>query len=236
MLQVQADHAALRKMAQALEHKARVENIRHCHEELLEAEIQLIEARSDVEALQERNSEIVQMLAQEEELVRAAEAEAKAAHETATRAIKVCKAIQAECTVEESEHFTAIPDETRVEDLEMEIAAEEAKLDYIHASNPNAIRDFEKRKAEIEKLKDKLTDDQAKLERYGSQITRIRGQWEPELDKLIEEISDAFSYNFEQIGCAGQVGIHKDEDFDQWAIEIKVKFRYARSPPTAPAL
>jgi chromosome segregation ATPase len=212
-------------MAQALEHKTRVEHIRHCHEELLEAEIRLIEAKSDVEALEERNTEIVQMLAQEEELVRTADAEAKAAHDRASKAIEVCRSIQAACTEEESAQFTNIPDGTKVEDLEMEIAAEEAKLDYIHASNPNAIRDFEKRRTEIEKLKDKLEDDNAKLERYGSQITRVRGQWEPELDKLIEEISDAFSYNFEQIGCAGQVGIHKDEDFDQWAIEIKVKFR-----------
>ena len=30
--------------------------------------------------------------------------------------------------------------------------------------------------------------------------------WEPELDKLVKEISNAFAYNFEQIGCAGEVG------------------------------
>jgi hypothetical protein len=46
------------------------------------------------------------------------------------------------------------------------------------------------------------------------------------VDQLISQINDAFSYNFEQISCAGEVGVHKDEDFEKWAIEIKVKFRY----------
>jgi structural maintenance of chromosomes protein 5 len=230
-LQIQNDHAALRKTAKALEHKTKVERIRQCHEELLDAEVRLIEAKSDIEALEERNAEIVQMLNQEEQLVFQAEAESTVAHATATKALKVCSAITNKATPEEVDHFTNVPDGAKLEDLEMEIAAEEAKLDYIHATNPNAIRDFERRQGEIDKLKDKLTDDSDKLESYSQQITRIRGLWEPELDKLIEEISEAFSYNFEQIGCAGQVGVHKDEDFDQWAIQIKVKFRYDPTDP-----
>ena len=57
-------------------------------------------------------------------------------------------------------------------------------------------------------------------------IDRIRAKWEPELDQLVALISDAFFHNFAQIGCAGQVGVHKDdEDFGQWAIRIEVKFR-----------
>ena len=229
-LQIQNDHAALRKTAKALEHKTKVERIRQCHEELLDAEVKLIEAKSDVEALEERNAEIVQLLNQEEQLVFQAEAESTTSRATATKALKVCEVITTKATPDEVEHFTNVPDGTTLEDLEMDIAAEEAKLDYIHATNPNAIRDFERRQGEIEKLKGKLTDDADKLQGYGEQITKIRASWEPELDKLIEEISEAFSYNFEQIGCAGQVGIHKDEDFDQWAIQIKVKFRYG--PPT----
>lgn len=227
MLQTQTDHAALRKMAKALEHKVKVEQIRLCHNELLDAQVRLIEAKSDVESLQVRNREIEQMLADEEQLAREAEEQAAAAHRTAANALKVCKAIWSDSTPSETEYFSKLPMDMKLDDLEMEIAAEEAKLDYIHATNPNAIRDFERRNMEIEKLKGKITEDGDKLARYARQITKIRSRWEPELEKLIGEISDAFSYNFEQIGCAGQVGIHKDEDFDQWAIQIKVKFRYA---------
>jgi chromosome segregation ATPase len=225
-LEIQTDHAILRKAAKALDHKSKVERIRLCHEELLDAEVRLIEAKSDVESLEERNTEIVERLAEEEQHARDAEQESKAARDKASKAMKVCAAITSKATPEEVDHFTHIPDGMKLEDLEVEIAAEEAKLDYIHANNPNAIRDFERRQEEVDKLKEKLSESGDKLERYGRQITKIRGKWEPELDKLIEEISDAFSYNFEQIGCAGQVSVHKDEDFDQWAIEIKVKFRY----------
>ena len=56
-------------------------------------------------------------------------------------------------------------------------------------------------------------------------IKEIRDVWEPKLDQLISEINDAFSYNFQQINCAGEVGVNKDVDFDKWAIEIKVRFR-----------
>ena len=179
-----------------------------------------------MEALEERNKEIVQMLEGEEQQVREVEQKSKAARDTAAKALKVCQAISAKATPEETEHFQQVPEAMNMEELELEIAAEEAKLDFIHANNPNAIRDFEKRQEDIDKLKEKLTEAANKLERYSRQITKVRSKWEPELDKLVEEISDAFSYNFEQIGCAGQVSIHKDEDFDQWAIQIKVKFRY----------
>ena len=44
-------------------------------------------------------------------------------------------------------------------------------------------------------------------------------------DALVGEISEAFAENFSKIQCAGEVGIYKDEDFEHWAIQIKVKFR-----------
>jgi len=100
-------------------------------------------------------------------------------------------------------------------------------LDYVHEGNSGALREFESRKAKIDKLAFRLRESEKKLETYTRTIARIREKWEPVLDKLIQEISTAFSYNFEQIGCAGEVGVHKDDDFDLWSIEIKVKFRYA---------
>ncbi|KAF4633024.1 hypothetical protein G7Y89_g5095 [Cudoniella acicularis] len=112
-----------------------------------------------------------------------------------------------------------------VEGLQNEISAEEAKLEFVHANNPNAIRDFEKRQADVDKLKEKIAEAEQKLEKISRSLAKIRGKWEPALDALISEISEAFSYNFEQIGCAGEVGIHKHDDFDLWAIQIRVKFR-----------
>ncbi|TVY83050.1 Structural maintenance of chromosomes protein [Lachnellula suecica] len=225
-LQVQIDSAALKKAQSALEYKDHISQIRTCHEELLEAEIRLIEAKSDHASLNDRNAGIGQRLAEEEQNVATAEQESARVREIAARALEVCKEIQGDpANADYVARFQKVDENETVERLESEIAAEEAKLEFIHANNPNAIRDFEKRQVDIDKLKEKISDAEERLESIGGKITTIRGKWEPALDSLISEISDAFSYNFEQIGCAGEVSIHKDEDFDLWAIQIKVKFR-----------
>ncbi|TAQ88168.1 hypothetical protein B7494_g3479 [Chlorociboria aeruginascens] len=224
--QNQHDYAVIRKMTTSLDHKNQVAEIRVLHEELLDAEIRLLEAASDVEALEQRNAGITQYLDEEERIMKDAEREAKIVKDKASTALRIVKGILAEAEVNGTrEHFLNIPVDKTVEGLQMEIEAEKSKLEYIHAGNPNAIRDFEKRRADIDKLGAKMTETQNKLEQLSKEITELRAKWEPRLDQLIGEINEAFAYNFEKIGCAGEVGVHKDEDFDQWAIQIKVKFR-----------
>lgn len=222
--QHQIDLAVLRKGRVALDHKAVVAKIRERHQDLLEGEIRIIEARSDIEALRERNRETEELLAHERAQVKEVEVEAKAVMERAKKALRAVEAVKT--SVEDQSVFADIPPDMTVEKLEAEVVAEEAKLQFLHANNPNAKRDFDKRQAELEKLKEKVEDAEGKLERVENKITRIRGVWEPALDELIEEISTAFSYNFEQIGCAGEVSVNKAEDFADWAIEIRVKFRW----------
>jgi hypothetical protein len=225
-LRIQHDHAVLRKAKQTLDYKDQITKIRQCHEELLEAEIRLIEAQSDVAGLKERNAGIVEQRDLEKEKVRTIEEEATRVKEIARRALAVCKELLDDPANQGFlDQFSNPPEGVTVEQLQMDIAAEESKLEYIHANNPNAIRDYERRQVEVDQLKEKISETETKLEKIARNITKIRGKWEPELDKLIAEISDAFSYNFEQIGCAGEVSVHKDDDFDQWAIQIKVKFR-----------
>lgn len=180
-----------------------------------------------MESLKELNRGIVERLEAEKSRVEEANRLLLDAQTRAKAILAVVLEISAEAkSAGNFSYFEDIPEEKTVETLETEIAAEESKLDYIHANNPNAIRDFERRQADIDKLTAKIAESQEKLDRLARSIMKVRGRWEPELDKLIAEISEAFSYNFEQIGCAGEVGIHKDDDFDQWSIEIKVKFRY----------
>ncbi len=226
LLETQHDIHVLRKGNQALQHKVQVSKLRICHEELLEAQIRLVEAESDVAGLEDRNKDIVRQRNEEQARVAAMEGEAKRARQAAQRAINVCNELMADPdNAPYLEQFTKPPVGTTVETLQMEIAAEESKLDYVHANNPNAIRDFERFQGQAENLREKIAGMEEKLQNIERKITKIRSRWEPELDKLISEISDAFSYNFEQIGCAGEVSVHKDDDFDLWAIQIKVKFR-----------
>jgi chromosome segregation ATPase len=219
------------KAHKALEYKEKVEAIRSCHEALLEAEIRLIEAQSDVETLEERNSGIVQQQEEERQQVKEIERESKIVTETARRALQVCHAVLAEEDETNNQRLQGIPEDLTMEALELDIAAEESKLDFIQANNPNAIAQFERFQTDVDRLTSKVNEADKKLEKIKEKITRVRGKWEPELDKLISEISDAFAYNFEQIGCAGEVGVEKTDDFENWAIKIKVKFRYV-SPLT----
>jgi chromosome segregation ATPase len=225
-LGVENDNLALKKTALALQHKDQVAKLRVCHEGLLEAEIRIVEAASDVEALKERNSGIVKQLEDERRLVQEAERESKAFRVTAARALEVCQAIKEEAdSAGNLQHFQLISQDLTIEALEHDIAAEQSKLEFVHAGNPNVIKEFERRQVEVEKLRENIREADEKLTNLNRQITDVRVKWESELDKLIAEISKAFSHNFEQIGCAGEVSVHKDDDFDLWSIEIKVKFR-----------
>ncbi len=222
----QIDHAILRRAGQTLDYKEHITKFRQCHEELIEAEVRLIEAVSDVAGLKERNEDTVRERDIEQQKLRAIEAEAKRVKEAAKNAMHVCSELMHD--PENAEHldtFQNLPQGLTVETLQMDIAAEESKLEFIHASNPDAIKHYEKRQIDVDRLKAKILETEASLETIAQNVMKIRGKWEPKLDTLIAKISDAFSYNFEQIGCAGEVNVHKDDDFDQWAIQIKVKFR-----------
>ena len=115
--------------------------------------------------------------------------------------------------------------EGRLGTLERDVSAEEAKLELIHAANPNVIRDYERRAGEIARLTRKKEGSSAKLQALAKGVDEIMAKFEPCLDELVSRINDAFAYNFEQINCAGEVRVHKDEDFDQWALDIMVRFR-----------
>ncbi|KAM3064869.1 Structural maintenance of chromosomes protein 5 [Clarireedia jacksonii] len=222
------DTAGLKKGADVLKHIEKIKEIVACHDELDEAETRRIEAESDIAALRERNIGIVQKLDAERALVARVKQESQEATKTAKRALERCKQISSEAEAtnqEDLEYFRNIPEGKTVEELENEIKSEQNKLELIQAYNPNAIRDFKKRQAEIEKLESRLGNTEEDLNSIEQQTNHIMQQWEPRLDALVAEIGQAFSDNFEQIGCAGEVGVYKEDDFENWAIEIKVKFR-----------
>ena len=111
------------------------------------------------------------------------------------------------------------------EDLETNIEATQARLEMTTGGNAGIIAEFEERGRKIERDRAKLEELETNLEQLQNSITEIKDQWEPELDALVAQISEAFGENFAKIQCAGEVGVHKDDDFEQWAIQIRVKFR-----------
>ncbi|KJZ74800.1 hypothetical protein HIM_05917 [Hirsutella minnesotensis 3608] len=223
-LQYEWDKAALKRAKVVMRHQELINDIRDAHQALLEAKIRRIEARSDIQGLKDHNTTLLERLEQEKQNAQAAAEEAIRTREEGRRISEEVRDML-DTSEEKKELWNALAENKTSQELEMDMNAEEAKLELIHAANPNVIREFERRAKEISQLKSKMEGFSEKLERLNKQLTDLMGKFEPELDELVAKVNDAFAYNFEQISCAGEVRVHKDDDFDQWALDIMVKFR-----------
>lgn len=186
-----------------------------------------IEASSEVETLVERNSSVKTLLESKRKEVDELVKTSQATQKEARRILAICQQLMAIDDPEYSAFLNALPQDKRGQEMEEEIASEKARLELMHEGNGGVIREYEQRQKRVDNLKSKAEECKHALDELGGKITEVRDQWEPELDRLVEKISRSFSYNMQQISCAGEVGIFKDEqDFDDWAIQIRVKFRF----------
>ncbi|KAH6888056.1 P-loop containing nucleoside triphosphate hydrolase protein [Thelonectria olida] len=223
-LQYEWDSAVIHRAELALRYKKSIEHIRDAHHALLEAEIRKIEATSDVQGLKDRNAHIVESLEAERAILTEAVAELDRTKEAGRQISVEVSDILAE-EPDKKDLFAELCENKTPTEVQMEIDAELAKLELIHAANPNVIREFERRAQEITRLQRKMEGSTEKLEGLSRNINGLMAKWEPQLDALVSKINDAFAYNFEQISCAGEVRVHKPEDFDAWALDIMVRFR-----------
>lgn len=200
------------------------------HNDLYEVELWAIEAESELNTLKDRNAEINRLLDERktevEQLRRDVNVQKNLSNELLAKFLEA----KAAMSPEEQEMIKEwVRPEVSLDDLNAEIEATNGRIELLHAGNPGLIEAYERRQQEIDRLQDTLNNFDARLATLNESVTELREKWEPELDKLVSEISEAFSHNFAQIGCAGQVGIYKDDDdFSQWAIRIEVKFRYVK--------
>jgi structural maintenance of chromosomes protein 5 len=198
---------------------------KHVHEQTC-AELRSIEAQSELAGLNEAHKEIVQQLEERRTQVATLKSEHSVARKEARGLWK--QLTNTPTSVEEKairEEFLSRADRS-LELLEAEIASTETALKLITGLDDTIIEDFDRRAADIIKHSARLYELETEAHKQAEQIQEIRGKWESELDTLVEKISEAFSHNFQQIRCAGQVSIHKDDkDYGQWAIRILVKFR-----------
>ena len=186
----------------------------------------LIEATSDFEILKERNSTVEELLVDQRRQVDSLAKETDALQKTAKAFLEKCTQVLAGVEDEVKSFLLALPASQTTEQLESEIESEKARLELMHEGNGGVIKEYEQRQKRIDALTARLEQIKNALSELDDKIKELRDQWEPELDSLVGKISNSFSLNMEQISCAGEVGVHKDEDFDQWAIQIRVKFRY----------
>jgi chromosome segregation ATPase len=186
----------------------------------------LIEATSEFNALQHENSDILEKLQRKKAEIKDMDNHFMTLRREYKRLTDVIQADLNSLQPEEKAMVLEYRELSSLEALELEVQAVSARLDMMVEGNSGIIKAFEKRQEDIIKTQDKLEEHTASLETIKTQIAEIRSQWEPELDALVAKISNAFAHNFEQIGCAGEVQVYKDEeDFDKWSIQISVRFR-----------
>ncbi|KAJ5699017.1 Structural maintenance of chromosome complex subunit SmcA [Penicillium macrosclerotiorum] len=234
------DQLSIEKAEATIKYADSAETLRQTYEELIKIEIRYLEASSDLKTLKQQHSEGVSMLEQKSREVKQAMVDFREGREKARTLMR--KAHKTKEEVEDrpgSEEVLAMlgTADYFLDNLNADIDAENARLELTHTGSHNLIKEFEDRERLIQKLQQKLAGFHARLTDLDGAIQEIRALWEPKLDTLISKISDAFSDSFARIGCAGQVSLDKVEaepglsgepggvEFDQWSIQIHVKFR-----------
>jgi len=112
-----------------------------------------------------------------------------------------------------------------METLLAEIDQLTAEADAIVCTNPAVLKQFKERELKIKDLEEKSQSHRGKVDTQSARIEELKGQWLPELKGLVAKINETFRKNFAEIGCAGEVHLQEDEDFDKFEIQIRVKFR-----------
>lgn len=192
----------------------------------MEAEIRLIEAKSEFNALKIENRDVLDRLQRKKAEVEELERTNTQRRQEYKRLAGAAQTRLNNLSDEEKAMVLEYRELCTLEALELEVHAVSARLGMMVEGNSGTIRAFEKRKEDIAKTQEKLEQHMADLENTKARILEVRSEWEPQLDALISKISEAFAHNFEQIGCAGEVIVYKDEeDFDRWSIQISVRFR-----------
>ncbi|KAF2635035.1 P-loop containing nucleoside triphosphate hydrolase protein [Massarina eburnea CBS 473.64] len=222
--QGKADNSALKVASLTLQHAQAVTKLRNLHESYIEAEIRLVEANSEVDGYTSDNRLIERALDERKARISALKAQKNDTKARYKEQLAEANDILKSVSEAEQDELKKYSDLT-TEELDLAIGDVNTRLSMLAEGNPNAIKNYEKREKDIRTTQEKLENNVAQLKSTREKITGIRKQWEPQLDELVSKISDGFAHNFQQIGCAGQVGVYKDEDFEKWAIQIQVRFR-----------
>ncbi|KAJ6562746.1 hypothetical protein DFH09DRAFT_1159548 [Mycena vulgaris] len=112
-----------------------------------------------------------------------------------------------------------------MDELQTELEKQEANLEMNMNTNPGVVEQYEKRKRDIEVLEKTIEGRQRQADKIEKNIKNARDNWEPALQSLVTSIGKKFSAAFDRIGCAGEIRVRQEEAYDQWAIDILVKFR-----------
>jgi len=200
--------------------------IRELTETTLQSDLLLLDKTKQRHDLAKMETKLLQhsgalRVAEEEEL-----AATEAFNTSRNRAKELMNKAKAVIDVEDEEVkelFLELPN--TLDGLEYEINETKACADAIFLANPKILEDYEHRENEIIKLQQVIEEAEQNQEESNTNIEKLKREWLPKLEEVIDKINTSFEQYMANVGCAGQVKLEQKEDFAEWAIEIFVKFR-----------
>ncbi|KAI0658644.1 P-loop containing nucleoside triphosphate hydrolase protein [Cubamyces menziesii] len=199
-------------------------------EKATRAGLEFIQACANKSALEALCKEQKEEIQQVEATALKIHAEFKALKEDSKRKLEITKTKYEEVEEDVRESFHEMEAAGTIqakssEEWEAELQQRREELDMNMNTNANVVDQYNKRKAEIETLTATIEEREKRILRIEQNIKTARENWQPELEKLVTSIGQKFSAAFDRIGCAGEIRIREDEDYEKWAIDIMVKFR-----------
>lgn len=113
-----------------------------------------------------------------------------------------------------SEHYILI----KIDQLEDE-------LSLLSNADKGSIELLKQKRADLEISQRQLPELQRKRDDLKQRIDNVSGPWQEELGDMVEKMSQTFQKNFITVASDGQVRLVKLERFQDWKLEILVKFR-----------
>jgi chromosome segregation ATPase len=204
-----------------------IADLASAHGDYLQAQLVLIEAKSELKWFEQKNIDIERTLKEKETEYEKVKAEHVEERKQAKIHLKDVDTLQRSPDMTpELADFCQWAEQISSTELEADLESEVLKLETYHIGNGDVLKDFRDREDKLEKIKDRIQRESATLETGTAEIAALQEQFEPTVDTIVKRISSSFEANFHRIKCTGEVSVHKPElEFADWAIHIRVKFR-----------
>ncbi|XP_052741955.1 structural maintenance of chromosomes protein 5 [Bicyclus anynana] len=102
------------------------------------------------------------------------------------------------------------------------------RMNLLAPGDEQVIQENQQLEIKINKLRSLVNNSAKNTRELENNLRKIKSQWLPALESLVQNINVKFAEMFHNLSCAGEVKIVKegdDDDFEKYGIDILVKFR-----------
>ena len=149
----------------------------------------------------------------------------RAEYEESKKRTKEAKRVAEElCPIDNDvrDRFAALPDTEEL--VQGQIDGKEARMMSLQTSS-GVIREFEERAARLQLLQPQLAEAEAQCAERVAELQRLHDKWLPIVQNIASRLNVSFSAFMKELGCAGEVALEPDADYQKYELQIRVTFR-----------